>query len=63
MKLKFLIRIQFIIQIHAIKPGPYEDTTSGFPRTGPSCFLFLFCFDNIGLYFYVLLHGSPTHAI
>jgi len=22
-----------------------------------------FCFDNIGLYFYVLLRGSPTHPI
>ena len=24
---------------------------------------FCFCFDNIGLYFYVLLHGSPTHPV
>jgi hypothetical protein len=24
---------------------------------------FVFCFDNIGLYFYVSLRGSPTHPI
>ena len=30
---------------------------------GPSCFFFGFYFANIGLYFYVLLRGSPTHPI
>jgi len=29
---------------HAIKPGPYKDTTSSFPRMEPSSFLFLFLF-------------------
>ena len=33
-----------------------------YPRTGPSCFLFLFLIIY-GYIFYVLLRGSPTHPI
>jgi len=38
----------------AIKPELYEDKTSGFPSTGPSCFCFLYYQGYTFKYYYVV---------